>query len=159
QGEGAGAAALAIEGRHDLHSATGDLSLTVTGRRWPWSASASGLVARGRFDGRLVTTRGAGGWGLSGDARLLDLDANGPARAGDRLRLDRVAAAWEVGQTSRGWTVRRLELTSPIATISAEGALTEQPGASSRIEGRVDLAALARQLPHALRLRDGLSLE
>jgi translocation and assembly module TamB len=159
QGEGAGAAALAIEGRHDLHSAAGDLSLTVTGHRWPWSAGASGVVARGRLDGRLVATRGAGRWGLSGDARLLDLDAGGPALAGDRLHLDRVAAAWEVGQTSRAWTVRRLELTSPVATVGAEGALTEQPGASARIEGRVDLAALARQLPHALRLRDGLSLE
>ncbi len=83
----------------------------------------------------------------------------GPALAGDRLRLDRVAAAWEVGQALAGVDGPSPGNDQPGRHDRRRGALTEQPGASARIEGRVDLAALAQQLPHALRLRDGLSLE
>ncbi|HEX8203999.1 MAG TPA: hypothetical protein VF590_26220, partial [Isosphaeraceae bacterium] len=90
---------------------------------------------------------------------LLGLDAAGPALAGDRLRLERVGGAWDLSEAADAWTVRRLDLSSPIGSVKAEGTLTATPGATTRIAGRLDLAALARQLPHALRLRDGLTLE
>ena len=78
---------------------------------------------------------------------------------GDRLALDRVAAAFDVRQAPTGWTIRKFELTSPVASLKAEGTVPSLEGTPSQLQGRVDLAALAKMLPHAMRLRDGLALD
>ena len=49
---------------------------------------------------------------------------------------------------------------SPVGDLKAEGQINGRRTAlgRQRIEGRIDLAEIARQLPHALRLRDGLAV-
>jgi hypothetical protein len=157
-----GGEALEIGGHYDQRAPEGtspELALILSGRRWPVAVARAGIAARGRFEGRLEFHQGAGNRTVAGDAYLLDLDAAGPALAGDRLRLDRIGGAWDLSEAVGAWTVRRLDLSSPIGALKAEGTLTATPGATTRIQGHLDLAALARQLPHALRLRDGLTLE
>jgi translocation and assembly module TamB len=78
--------------------------------------------------------------------------------AGDRLRLDRVGASWDLAQAAGAWTVRRLEVDSALGSLASSGTLPVPAGTPARIEGRLDLAALARQLPHALRLPEAPTL-
>ncbi len=157
-----GAEALEIAGRFDLRAKVGtpsDLELRLSGRRWPLAGAVAGVTARGRLDGKIDARRHEGLWALAGDARIFDLDAAGPTLADDHLRLDRCDATWDLAESAGAWTIRRLELACPVATLAAGGTVAETAGASTRIEGQLDLAALARQLPRALRLRDGLALE
>jgi translocation and assembly module TamB len=152
---------LGVDGTFDHRAATDpDLSLTVKGERWPLALAGAAVTVRARLDGGLTLRREAGRWVSSGDARLLDLDASGPALAGDRLRLDGVSAGWDLAQTAGAWQVRRLGLRCPLAELTGQGSLG--PGGdvpAARLQASVDLAALAKQVPHALRLREGLTLE
>jgi translocation and assembly module TamB len=187
KGSGSGAASLAIDGLYDLRApkaAAADLTLNLLARRWPFSARGGGVAARGTLDGQFAVSQKAGRWDVKGDTRLFGLDLSGAALAGDHLRLDLVTAIWDVvqGQASpppssallparrdspRGgegdgpatWDIRRLKLTSPVGTLAASGPIWGLPGTAAVVEGRVDLAALARQLPHVLRLREGLAIE
>ena len=136
-----------------------DLEVAVSGQDWPLAVSFRGAAARGRYQGQTSVRRVAGHWALSGDATLLELDASGPALAGDRLQLDRVGGTWDVSETGAGWTVERLDLRSPLATLKATGRIPAAPGAPGRIEGEIDLPALARLLPRTLHLREGLTLD
>ncbi len=136
---------------------TGDLEVTVAGKGWPIHLRKSGLEASGRFDGTIEAKRDRGRWSARGDTALLGVEATGPALAGDRLSLDRLVAACEAGQTATGWSILKLKLTSPVASLSGSGTWPASEGA--RLAGRVDLAALARMMPRAMRLRDGLTLD
>lgn len=155
-------ATLGLAGQFDYRApgaSAADLSASLTCQSWPWAVNTAGVVARGRLEGRLDATRRAGLWTIAGAPSLLGLDATGPALAGDRLRLDRVTAVCDVGQTAGAWCIRRLDLGCPVATVKAGGTIAARatPGASARLDARLDLAALARLLPHAFRLRDGLA--
>ena len=162
---------MAIDGTYDLRAAkpasVADLSLNVLARRWPFSARVGGSRPGGRLTASSRRIQKAGRWDLKGDTRLLKLDVAGGALGGDRLRLDQVTAIWDVVQNpgvgspsaSSIWDVRRLKVISPVATLAATGPILGAPGTGATVEGRVDLAALARQLPHVLRLRDGLTVE
>ncbi len=156
------AESLAIQGDYD-HRAGGetmpDLTLIVEGNRWPAAVAVAGIAGRGRLDGRLGLRCEDGRWATKGGVHLLDLDATGPPLEGDRLRLDRLDATWDVADAGGSWAVRQLDLACPLATLAAKGTLATTTDADATIEGQVDLAALAAQLPHALHLRDGLVLE
>jgi len=160
---GAAGETLAVDGDYDHHAAaTPDLSLMVQGGRWPLAVTSGGVLARGHLDGTLKATRVAGQWASAGDAKLLGFDASGPPLAGDRLVFDAVSAAWDVAESAEGWAVRRLGVVSPVATLSATGSVA--PGSAGavpdvRVDGKIDLAALAKQAPHLVHLREGLTLE
>lgn len=151
--------ALKIDGRLDRGSATAgrpdDLEIRVVGHQWPWSLGGETLAGSGRLDGSFRAARKAGMWSTSGDLTLRRLDVAGDALAGDRLRLEQAKGVWDLAQAEAGWSVRRFDLTSALLTLKAEGATRGE----ARLNGRVDLAALAGQLPRALRLRDGVVLE
>ncbi len=156
-------ASLEVQGRYQRwQEAPGgrhDLEVKVKGKQWPWSFEGSGVSASGTLHGDLAFGRRSGLWALSGDARLNRLDAAGPRLEGDHLRLEQVQGAWDVAASAEGWAVRRLDLESPLGSLRAKGALPASGDGESRIEGSLDLAALARQLPRVLRLREGITLE
>ncbi len=163
---GRGGAGLEVHGEFDHHRSRGggpgqpDLLVAVLGRDWPIVARLAGVEVGGRLDGGLDFDRKRGLWKLGGDARLLGFRAHGPGLAGDALAFDRVEAGWDLAEADGGWSIRRLGLTCPVGEIRAEGGLAGPDGLGrQRLHGRVDLASLARQLPHALRLRDGLTVE
>ena len=159
----AGDESLIVEGDYDHRAEVGtvaDLSAKISGNRWPLAlAPIAGVEGEARYDGGLVVDRKAGAWSSQGDARLLELDAEGPALAGDRLRLDRLAAAWDISEGDGKWAVRALEVTSELLELKGSGSAADRDDANVSIAGRVDLAALANRLPHAFRLREGLILE
>jgi translocation and assembly module TamB len=157
-----GGEAMEIEGHYDHRAAAGSapgLALNLTGHRWPVAPVLAGVVGRGRLDGPIAIKQAGGEWSLTGDARVLDLDAAGPALAGDRVKLDRVAGAWDLALVDGRWTIRKLDVSTPVGTVKASGTLADGSAATGRIDARLDLAALAKQAPHALHLRDGLSLD
>jgi translocation and assembly module TamB len=161
------AATFAIGGRYerwwqrDSAPEVKDLEVTIAGQQWHWACQLdrAGLAARGVLDGGLAFRRRAGLWSFNGDATVEAFEASGPRLAGDRLRLERIKGAWDLEKTAQVWVVRRLDVKSPVAALQASGTLPAPPGTTSRIEGSLDLAALAAQLPHLLRLREGIALE
>jgi translocation and assembly module TamB len=157
-------ATLDLEGEFDIRASNAgaaDLSATLSGKNWPWAVKTSSVTALGRLDGQLSAKRRAGLWTVSGNPSLLGLEASGKSLGGDRLRLDRLSAVCDAAQTGEAWDVRRLDLGSPVATVQAHGLLssTPAPGQSAQLDARLDLAALVRMMPRALRLRDGLALQ
>ena len=128
---------------------------------WPLAFDGAGLAARGVLDGGLAFARRSGLWSSSGDATLSAFEVDGPLLAGDQLRLERITGSWDLAENdgAGAWVVRRLDLKSPIATLTAAGPLPAPPGTNSRIEGTLDLAALAQQLPHAAAAPPGITLE
>src|SRR5262249_44886936 len=134
RGVAGAAATLAIGGRYDRwwqrDRAPKDVEVTLAGRQWPWTwtVAGAGLSARGVLDGGLAFQRRSGLWAFTGNATLAAFEASGPLLAGDRLRLDRMTGSWDVEQTAGAWAVRRLELKSPIASLTAAGRLPAPPG-------------------------------
>ena len=137
----------------------GDRVLSVVAKGWPVHVRQAGVEARGRLEGTVGGKSEGGHWAFQGDASLLGLDATGPALSGDRLAIDRVVATCDAGQSASGWTIRKFSVTSPVASLHAAGSVPAVDGRPSELRGRVDLAALAKMLPHAMSLRAGLSLD
>ena len=163
---GHGDSSLEVQGDFDTWLSRGgppglpELQVGVVGKSWPFVARTAGLDANGRFDGSLDFARKRRRWIFSGDARLTGFNARGKRLSGDTLVFDRLEAGWDLLEGGQGWTIRRLSATSPLGQVKAEGQLIGPDGAGKqRIEGRIDLAEIARQLPHALHLRDGLTVE
>ena len=163
---GHGDASLEVRGDFDTWLSRGGPALTpelevgVVGKRWPFVARTAGLDATGRLDGTLDFVRKRGRWVLSGDARVTGLNARGKGFSGDTLAFDRLEAGWDLAEGEQGWTIRRLSADSPLGRLKAEGQLNGPDGAGKqRVEGKINLAEIARQLPHALHLRDGLVVD
>ena len=138
-----------------------DLRLDVMARRWPVGNQVEGIVAAGWLDGSIEVARRSERWSFDATTRLLDSSLTGKPLAGDTFRPGPLTLNCDIKQGATGWTVRRLILDSSVGSLRGEGPLggaSDQDGAR-RVEGRIDLAAIARQLPHALRLRPGLTVE
>lgn len=151
----AGANTLALDGRFfrgAVDPAGGpDLDVRLAGHDWPWSIGGGAVRATGRLDGGLDAQRAKGTWHLKGDANFGRVEVSGTRLAGDVLRVDRLRGVWDLDAEAARWTIRRFEVDSTLAMLKAES--------GSKLVGRLDLAGLAAQLPHALRLREGVSLE
>ncbi len=137
----------------------GDLALAIAGNHWPWTFSNARIKARGTFHGTLEVRNKDNELSLAGDAQVLGLNATGPALSGDELHLDTITAVWKAGRKDGGWTAERLDLTAPVGTIKASGSFPPVSDHATHLEANLDLAALARQIPRTLRLRDDLRLE
>jgi translocation and assembly module TamB len=152
---------LGIRGSFDRWGKAPDQNVTLqfSGRDWPLNFAQGGVVVSGRFSGELEAARAAAYWHVKGTTWLGGLDLSGPRLVGDHLRLDRAGGRWAVEQSSSGWSVRELDLSAPVGWLKLDGAFPVAAGATTKLEGELDLAQIARQLPHALRLREGLALE
>ena len=136
-----------------------ELDLSIRGDRWPWEFANPSAEARGAFSGTLDVHDKEGHLSLAGDARILDLQATGKALTGDTMKLDAVSAIWKVDRAGGMWTADRLDVTSAVGTIKARGAMPPSDGNEAHLEGHLDLASLARQIPRTLRLRDDIHLD
>ena len=98
-----------------------------------------------------------------GTVALRSLAVSGDALKGDELKLAKVNAHFDVDRRGGTIQINDLRFDSPVATVKAAGsvALPEVgPLPSGTLESRVrvDLAALAAQLPKTLNLKEGLSI-
>ncbi len=157
---GRSGAKLEVRGDLDRWREPAALRLGIVGNRWPVAARAGAFDALGQLDGSIDIDRKRGRWALSGDAKVLDFRLKGEPLRGDELAFDRLVAAWDVAEGEGGWAIRRLALTSPLGEIKADGQMLADSGlGTQRVDGRLDLAAIARMLPRALRLSDGLIVD
>ncbi|APW62752.1 hypothetical protein [Paludisphaera borealis] len=150
---------LDLHAGYDMNAAPGtspDQSLTLTGKNWPLAVRQAGVTARWRLDGPLKADRKQGLWSAQGDVVLRDVVADGPVLAGDRLALESVTAGCDVTQTSSGWSIRKLDLKSPIGELTATGDIPATGETPTRLSGHVDLAATSKLLPRAIPLRHGI---
>ncbi len=153
-----------VEAKARLHEqgpgrGAGDLAISVVGKDWPLRLKGPGAVGRCRFAGTLDATRLGGLWAAKGNAALVEFEADGPSLAGDHLAFDRVTLDCDLGQTPGGWAIRRFAAICPVARLDAGGSYPLVDGTPTRLVGVVDLAALAKLIPNALRLRDGLTID
>jgi translocation and assembly module TamB len=140
------------KGRHDL-------TLSLKGSRWPWTLANSVIQSSGEFSGLLGVQVRGGRFELVGDATVTNLVGIGQVLSSDTIHLETVHALWKANGGDDSWTIERLELTSPIGSLKGEGTLPPRHKQGAWIEGAVDLAAFAKQLPATLRLRDDLRVE
>ena len=89
----------------------------------------------------------------------MNLVVEGPRLSGDVLRQGKVAVGWKVEGRDGSYKADRFTLDAPVATLSAVGVFPPAASQQAKVEGRVDLAALAGQLRRTLRLQDDLRLE
>ena len=57
------------------------------------------------------------------------------------------------------WTIGKLDVKSPVVSLEGQGTIPPRPEKGAWLEAKVDLAAVARQLPATLHLRDDLRVE
>jgi translocation and assembly module TamB len=136
-----------------------DLELALKGTRWPWTLAGLGLESRGAFSGTFDAQRRHGRWLIAGDLGVTDMVAIGDRLGSDTIHLDQARAQWKVKLGRDSWTIEQLEVTSPIGSLTGLGSLPATPDRPAQLDANIDLAALARQLPATLHLRDGLRLE
>jgi translocation and assembly module TamB len=161
--QGEGTESLDITGAYDRWrvppGSPAEISIAVRGNDWPLTFERAGLAATGRLHGAVDLRHVAGSWSAEGDATLREVVISGKRLRGDQLALNEVKAAWSVAESPGGLTVRKLAVTSPVGSIQSEGTIPPSADRPSRIEGTLDLAAIARQLPRALGLRKDLTLD
>ena len=137
----------------------GDFRVSIVGKDWPIHLRHAGVETKGRFAGQIKAKRGKGLWSVAGETTLANVEAAGPTLQGDRLTLDRVIAASDLEETPTGWAIRKLDLHGPVFSIQGAGTIPAADGSPTRVEGKVDLARLAKMLPNAMRLRGNLTLD
>ena len=136
-----------------------DLELSLEAARWPWTLSTPVIESRGELSGTVAGERRLGRISFSGDATVHDLAAVGSVLGADTLHIATAQAQWKVQGDGKAWTVEQLDIKSPLGTLRAEGCVPPVPDRGAWLEGNLDLAALARQLPQTLHLRDDLRVE
>jgi translocation and assembly module TamB len=136
-----------------------DVSVLVNGSRWPWSVAAAGVRSRGEFSGTIDARRRRGAWNVSGDADLPGLEAAVTALGAGTVRVEALRAAWKLAGDERAWRIDKLEVTSSLGDVRGHGSFPPSVQEGAWFEGSTDLARLSRQLPGAMRLREGLRLE
>lgn len=148
---------LEIDGQYEADP--GRLSLKVQGREWPVAVRRFGVIVRGRLSGDLRAGETDGGWSAEGDLQLNGFEADGPALAGDHPKLDRLAVQWTLHQKGDAWSLDRLAIRSPVANLDGGGVWPVGTDSPAQLSGSIDLAAIARLAPRALRIRDGLQIQ
>ena len=131
-----------------LHRGSSDVEIRVSARQWPLAIGDRKLAVSGKLDGTIQARKTDGRWQSTGDTTLGQIEAAGRWLAGEELRVEQAQGVWDLAESEAGWSVRRFELTSPLATLKGNG--------NTWLDGRVDLAAVAAQLPaHAPAPRGG----
>jgi translocation and assembly module TamB len=144
-----------------LQRGSSDMEIRVSARQWPWALGDRKIAVSGKLDGNIQARKTAGRWQSTGDATLGQIQATGRWLSGESVRVEQAQGVWDLAESEAGWSVRRFELTSPLATLKGDGTgpASDGLGGNARLNGRVDLAALAAQLPRTLRLREGVVLD
>jgi hypothetical protein len=110
----------------------------------------------------------------SGSLSIDRFDAATPTLAGDRIRLARVDLPWRLAAQPGGMAIEDLQLLSDVGQLGVRGTIDSTALANSlsndrqavdvlaghdvELRGSLDLVRLAAMLPHALRIREGTTI-
>ncbi len=136
-----------------------DVELALKAAQWPWTLTSAVIESRGELTGSVQGGRRLGRIRVEGDATVNDIAAVGSLLRSDTLHIDSASARWKVQGDGKAWTVEHLELKSPLGVVCAEGCVPPTPDRGAWLQGDLELAAIARQLPQTLHLRDELRVE
>jgi translocation and assembly module TamB len=136
-----------------------DLVLALKGTRWPWTLANSLVQARGELTGNLDAKVQAGRVRVDCDATITNLIAIGDALSSDTVHLETARAQLKLEGNAGTWTVDKLDVTSAVVSLQGQGSIPPEAGKGAWLESSVDLAAVARELPATLHLRDDLRVE
>ena len=100
----------------------------------------------------------------SGDVAATAVSVSGGPLGKDEPSLERVSLGFDVGLADGTIAVGKLDVESPLASVSAQGKLAmpeagKLPTGTLATRTRVDLAAVHAQLPHTIQLPQGLTIE
>ncbi|MDR3621055.1 MAG: hypothetical protein P4L85_17015 [Paludisphaera borealis] len=146
-------------GHDDVGGPPRNAALAVKADNWPWRFTQPDLHATGVFTGSLAAQLVDGVATAEGDAAILNLVVGGDKLSGDELKQDKIQIGWKVEGRDGSYKADRFTLDAPVATLSAAGVFPPAADQQAKVEGRVDLAALAGQLRRTLRLQDDLKLD
>jgi hypothetical protein len=137
-------------------AAAGALALSKTGS----VPSVSGRL-NATLDGAI---KGARDMSAEGSVQLTGLQLSGGPLGEDHPALDRVSLDLKAALVDGGIAIDRFRLDSPLATAKATGTLRKEAGrqtpqGSLKAEAVVNVAAVAAQFPHTLKLREGMTVE
>ena len=132
------------------------LEIAVHVDHWPISAGSDALSINADVVGPFLASRKDGLWRIVATAESLAIEASGSSLHGDRL-VDTIKGDVSLVESSQGWSMNTLDLSSSLAALKASGPIPSETDA--RIEGWIDLVALSKTMPHALSLREGMSLD
>ena len=109
-----------------------------------------------------------GGNRLTADVNVESLSATAPRFGNDRLALDRLHAVGDAAWSPEQVEVAKLSVDCDVGSVLFSGVIPLDEGAADidllisrrqELDGRLDLARLARLLPDTLRLRQGVRID
>lgn len=120
-------------------------------------------AAQGRLETHLALSwSGPENASAEGSVRLLRLMVSGGPLGQDKAFLDSARLDINVRRTGKTVQIRTFKLDSPVLAATAGGELLDQglryPSGKIALDARADLARLARELPHTLRIVKGLTV-
>lgn len=132
--------------------------------------AAPGIAVAGRLDARLeymgVADAAPAEGSLAGDFTITDLLMAGPPLGDDVLRLSRIELPYQLSIQGREVVIQKLAVESDVgqmtctasASLAADDPATLVQSAQGDITGQVDVAQVARLLPHRMRVRPGADI-
>ncbi len=136
-----------------------DLTLALKGSRWPWTLANSLVQGRGELTGNLECQIRTGRVRVDCDATITNLVAIGAALSSDTVHLETARVQLKLDGSAGSWTIDKLDVTSPIVSLQGQGSIPPKTKTGTWLEATVDLAAVAKELPATLHLRDDLRVE
>ena len=79
--------------------------------------------------------------------------------ATDTAHLDTSRAQMDLSEEDDSWMIDRLTVTSPLLSVQSQGSIPPTSKQGAWVAASVDVAALAKQLPATLHLRDDLRVD
>ena len=156
-----------------IEGASGEAALNVSNLplvmfRAAAARFAPGTTLAGLFSSKMSASWGGGGNRINADMNLESLLLTAPALETDRVALERLHAAGEAT-----WTAEQVEIAntsldcdvgsvrfSGVVPLGGEGVSLESLARRrQQLDGRIDLARLARLLPGTLHLRQGMRID
>lgn len=141
------------------HANAPDLRVEFRAASWPLFARIQELSLLAKLSGAASVSRTNSDWKARVYAQPEALELSGRALGGDRFGLERAALKVDASQSDQRWTVETLNIDAPGIQLTASGPIPALADPPTKVHGSIDLAAIARQLPHALQLPEGVVIE
>ncbi|MGA1791997.1 MAG: hypothetical protein ACMUIM_10970 [bacterium] len=154
------------ENQFDPENISGDVLIDITGFDLGPLSRVAGYFAE------LPDIKGKLNCNINGKIRTLEhADANGSMEIASLLlsggplgkdtpSFDMISLAFDMERAGRNLDIKRFDFEAPFAHITASGGLQDQgkrfPSGALTSNGRMDVALILAELPHTLKIREGL---
>jgi len=155
-----GTTTLSVDGTLEIDAISTDTTIAVSGvdlaplTTWVGAPTVNSILTLNlQADGSL-----ADGVRVRGNVRLPDTTISGDSLGGDQPSLGDVVVVLNATYADDRVGISNLVVRSGVARLQATGSVGTTADGSFTIDGELDLAALARELPKTLNLQEGVTL-